>query len=169
MDFYVLSLRIIHILGGVYWAGSAFLLTGFLSPAVAQAGPAGPKVMQRLILGTRFAVVTGLAAVLAVTSGLLLYWRASSGLQGAWMTTGTGIMFTLGGLAGLVALFTGASLGQTSGKLARLGAEIDGPPTPEQAVEIQALQARIQALGTATSVLLVVTLIGMATAQYVFF
>lgn len=169
MDFYLLSLRIIHIFGGVFWAGSAFLLVGFLSPAVAQAGPAGPKVMQRLILGTRFTIVTTLAAILAVLSGLLLYWRASNGLQGAWISTGTGIIFTLGGLAGLVALFTGATLGQTSGKLARLGAGIEGAPTPEQAAEIQALQARLQTLGTVTSVLLVVTLIGMATAQYVFF
>ena len=28
----LLVLRVIHILGGVFWAGSSFLLTGFIEP-----------------------------------------------------------------------------------------------------------------------------------------
>lgn len=169
MDFYVLLLRIVHIFGAVFWAGSVFALAGFVSPAAAQAGPEGGKVMQRLALGTQFIVVLSTAAGLTVLSGLLLYWRASGGLRGDWMTTGTGIMFTLGGLAGLVALFVGVSSGRTTRNLAQLGASLEGPPTAEQAAEFQALQSRAATLTTIAAILLVIALIGMATARYVFF
>ena len=169
MDFYVLLLRIVHIVGGVFWAGSAFMLVQFVAPAVRLAGPEGAKFMQRLVLGTRFVVVTATAAGLTVLTGLLLYWRASGGLRTEWMSTGTGVMFTIGGLAGLIALFAGSAIGANSRKLATLGASLQGPPSPEQAAEIDRLQNRLSNLGAATAILLLVVLIAMASAQYVFF
>ena len=169
MDYYVLFLRIIHILGGAFWFGSAFVLTRFVAPAVTLAGPEGAKFMQKLVLGTRFVVVTATAAGLAVLTGLLLYWRASGGLSTDWMSTGTGIMFTIGALAGIIALGTGSAIGANSRKLATLGTSLQGPPSPEQAVEIAGLQSRLETLGAVTSILLLITLIAMATAQYVFF
>jgi len=169
MDFYVLLLRIVHILGGAFWFGSAFVLTRFVAPAVTLAGPEGAKFMQKFVLGTRFVVVTATAAGLAVLTGLLLYWRASGGLSTDWMSTGTGVMFTIGGLAGIIALFTGSAIGSNSRKLATLGASLQGPPSPEQGAEIAGLQSRLETLGAVTSILLLVTLIAMASAQYVFF
>ena len=169
MDFYLLTLRIIHIVGGVFWAGSAFMLVQFVAPAVTLAGPEGAKFMQRLVLGTRFVVVTATTAGLTVLTGLLLYWRASGGLRTEWMSTGTGVMFTIGGLAGLIALFAGTAIGANSRKLATLGAGLQGPPSPEQAAEIARLQNRLSNLGAATAILLLVVLIAMAIAQNVFF
>ncbi len=169
MDFYVLLLRIVHIVGGAFWAGSAFMLVRFVAPAVTLAGPEGAKFMQRLVLGTRFVLVTATTAGLTVLTGLLLYWRASGGLRTEWMSTGTGVMFTIGGLAGLIALFAGSAIGANSRKLATLGASLQGPPSPEQAAEIARLQNRLSNLGAATAILLLVVLITMATAQYVFF
>lgn len=169
MDYYVLTLRIIHILGGAFWAGSAFLLTGWIAPTAGQLRPEGPKFMQRLILGTRSSLAISLAAGLAILSGLLLYWRASGGLQTDWMSTGTGVMFTIGGLAAIVAGVFGGLIASNGKKLAELGSSLQGPPTPEQAAELARLQARGSNLGAANAVLLVITLITMASAQYVFF
>ncbi len=169
MDFYVLLLRIIHIVGGAFWAGSAFLLAGYVGPAAGQAGPAGAKFMQSFVLGTRYVVAISAAAGLTVLTGLLLYWRASGGLQTEWMSTGTGVMFTIGGLAGISALVAGILTGSTSRKLAEFGASLEGPPTPEQGAEIAQLQNRLANLGAISSVLLVIALIAMASAQYVFF
>ena len=169
MDFYVLLLRIVHIVGGAFWAGSAFLLTGYVAPAAGQAGPAGAKFMQSLVLGTRYVVAISAAAGLTVLTGLLLYWRASGHLSGEWMSTGTGVMFTIGGLAGISALVAGILTGSASRKLAEFGASLEGPPTPEQGAEIAQLQNRLANLGAISSVLLVVALIAMASAQYVFF
>jgi hypothetical protein len=169
MDFYVLVLRIIHIIGGAFWAGSAFLLTGWIAPTAGQLRPEGPKFMQRLILGTRYITAIGIAAGLAMVSGLLLYWRASGGLQTDWMATGTGVMFTLGALAAIGAGVLGGLIGSNGRKLAELGASFEGPPSPEQAAELGHLQNRGANLGAANAVLLVVTLVAMASARYVFF
>lgn len=169
MDYYVLVLRIIHILGGVFWAGSAFLLTGFVAPTAGQLRPEGPKFMQRLILGTRFNLAIAIAASLAILSGLLLYWRASGGFQVEWMSTGTGVMFTLGGLAAIGAGIIGGLIASNGKTLAELGASLEGPPSPEQAAELGHLQSRGANLGAANAVLLVITVICMASAQYVFF
>lgn len=169
MDFYVLALRIIHILGGAFWAGSAFLLTGWIAPTAGKLRPEGPKFMQSLVLETRYVVVIASTAGLTVLSGLLLYWRASGGFQTDWMSTGTGLMFTLGGLAGISAAVIGGIIGSNSRKLAELGANLEGPPSPEQGAELARLQNRGANLGAANAILLVIALIAMASAQYVFF
>ncbi|MGH2620327.1 MAG: hypothetical protein ACRDHG_07125 [Anaerolineales bacterium] len=170
MDYYVIVLRIIHILGGVFWAGGAFALIGFVSPAAAQAGPAGGKFMQRLTLGTRWIMAVSAAGGLAVLSGLLLYWRASGGLRPEWLTTGSGITFTIGGLAAGIALTVGIQVGGVSRRMAELGQKIEaagGPPSPENAAQLAAFQARLQSLGSLTVVLLVITLLAMASARYI--
>jgi len=172
MDYYVIVLRIIHILGGVFWAGGAFALVGFISPAAAQAGPAGGKFMQRLTLGTRWITAVSAAAGLAILTGLLLYWRASGGLRPEWLSTGTGITFTIGGLSALIAMGVGIQVGGLSRRMAELGQKIEaagGPPSPENAAQLAAFQARLQSLGSLTTVLLVITVLAMASARYISF
>lgn len=172
MDYYVIVLRISHILAGVFWAGGSLALIGFVSPAATQAGPAGGKFMQRLVLGTRWILTISAAAGLAVVTGLLLYWRASGGLRPEWVTTGTGIAFTIGGLAGVIALLFGVRVGDSSRKMAELGKKIEaagGPPSAEDAAKLAAFQQRLQSLGTVTATLLVIALIAMASARYLSF
>ncbi len=169
MDYYVLLLRIVHITGAAFWAGSSFLLTGFIGPAAKQAGPEGAKFMQKLVQGGRYIVAIAAAAGLTVLTGLLLYWRASGGLRSDWISTGTGVMFTIGGLAGIAAFIVGIMTGSTSRQLAEFGSSLEGPPSPEQAAQIAGFQNRLSNLGAITSILLLVALIAMATAQNVFF
>jgi len=54
MDLYVIVLRILHIFGAVFWAGTTFLFTGYVGPAVMASGPEGNKFMQALLNQTRF-------------------------------------------------------------------------------------------------------------------
>ena len=169
MDIYLLLLRIVHIVAGAYWAGSAFLLTLYIAPAVTLAGSAGDKFMEKLVSGTLHIVAIGVSAGLTVLSGLLLYWRASGGLRSEWMSTGTGIMFTIGGLAGIIAFFSGAVIGANSRKLAIIEDSLHDAPSTEQAAEIAGLKKRLETLGAVSAILLLVALIAMATAQYVFF
>ena len=158
MDYYVLLLRIVHITGAAFWAGSSFLLTGFIGPAAEKAGPEGAKFMQTLVQGGRYIAAIAAAAGLTVLTGLLLYWRASGQLSTDWMSTGTGVMFTIGGLAGIAAFVAGIQIGSTSRKLAELGSSLEGPPTPEQAAQIAGFQNRLANLGAVTSILLLVAL-----------
>ncbi|MFQ5943966.1 MAG: hypothetical protein ACE5JF_10470 [Anaerolineales bacterium] len=164
----LLLLRIIHIVGGAFWVGSAFLLTRFVAPAVAMAGPEGAKFMQTLVLKTRYIVTIAAAAGLTVLAGLILYFNklgAFNDFNIDWLSTTQGIIFTIGTLVGISAFVAGFLLGSNSRQLAELGASLEGPPSSEQAAEIAGFQNRLANLGAITSILLLVTLISMAIAQ----
>lgn len=172
MDPYMIVLRLLHIPSGVFWAGSSLALVWFIAPAVGAIGPDGGKVLQQLVLRTRWVAVVSIAAGLTVLSGLLMYWHDSSGLRLAWITRGMGPMLTLGGIAGLTAGYFGTQVGRTSQVLAKRGERIGkagGPPSPEDGAELGRLQARMQSLGSITSIALVIAILAMASARYVRF
>ena len=53
-----------------------------------------------------FPIVAGLT----ILSGAVLYWHDSNGLQAAWITSPTGLAFTIGGLAAILAFVLGGIL-----------------------------------------------------------
>jgi uncharacterized membrane protein len=172
MDVYMLVLRLIHVLSGVFWAGSAIFFAILLIPAVGDAGEAGGRVMGALA-ERKLPRVLGAASGLTVLSGLLMYWRDSNGFSNGFMSSGPGIMFTTGALAALATLVTGGAIvGRATTRLAELGKAVaasGGKPTPEQGAEMGALSARVAKFGKINAVLLVIAVICMGTAQYVIF
>jgi hypothetical protein len=71
-----------------------------------------------------------------------------------------------GALAAIVALVIGITLQRpTAKKVQELGTAIasgNAPPTPEQAAQMQGLQAKMSGYGNAIAFLFVLTLVGMA-------
>jgi hypothetical protein len=57
-------------------------------------------------MGIYFPIV----AALTILAGAALYWRDSNGLASAWMSSPTGLAFTIGGLAAIVAFVGGMIL-----------------------------------------------------------
>jgi len=53
MDISMLILRVIHILLGIFWVGTALFFVLFFEPTIRAAGPAGGAVMGRLALPPR--------------------------------------------------------------------------------------------------------------------
>ena len=170
MDIYVLVLRLLHIFGGVFWVGGTFLLAGYIEPTARAMGLDGGKFMQRFAGQSGFSQAMSVAAIANVVAGALLYWHDSGGLQLTWMTTATGVMFTLGGLAGITSAVIGAAItGSASTKLAEVGKQIasaGGPPAPEKLAQVQALQDKLRQGGRINTVLMIVALIGMSLARY---
>lgn len=166
----ILALRLIHIVSGVFWVGGAILLAWFIVPAVRDAGSAGGPVMSQLVQVRRMPIYLMAAAILTVLSGIALFWRDSGGFQGIWMRSGTGAMFGLGGLLGLVSAAIGsgvtAPIGRRLGVIAA-GAQARGGPSAEEAAEMQRLQARLAGVSSLVAVLLLLATAAMATARYV--
>jgi uncharacterized membrane protein len=173
MDLYVIVLRWLHILGGVFWVGATFLLAGFLEPAIRATNPEGGKVMQYLIGKTRYVTMMSIASGATVGAGALLYWRVSSGLSTDWLSSGTGISLTVGAIAALVAFIIGFGvMGRSSNRMGAISQEIQSqgsPPTPEQMGEIQELQGRLRVGGQVNAIFMAVSVSGMAVAQYLWF
>ena len=61
MDTTTIALRVLHIGCGVFWAGAAMMLVGFVEPTVRRMGPEGGRFMQHLMGASRFPKAMALA------------------------------------------------------------------------------------------------------------
>jgi len=166
MNWLVIVLRTVHILGGVFWVGSAVFNGLFLGPAVGATAEAGQKVMAHLVTRARLTGTISAAAGLTVVAGAALYWIDSQGLTSLWTRSGPGAGFGLGALFALAGLAFGLMVGRSMSTLGALASQIAGKPTPEQLAKIQAAQRQLAYAGPATTVSLVLALLCMATARY---
>jgi uncharacterized membrane protein len=96
MDWWLIGLRIVHIGSAMIWFGGAIIGGVFLSPTADALGKAGAPFMDHLMKRRRMGVFFPIVAALTILSGAGLYWRASGGLQTAWITSPSGLAFTIG-------------------------------------------------------------------------
>ena len=110
MDWWLIGLRIVHIGSAMMWFGGAIISSAFLGPTADALGKAGAPFMDHLMKRRRMGAIFPIVAALTILSGGGLYWRASGGLQTAWITSPTGLAFTIGGLAAVAAFVGGLVL-----------------------------------------------------------
>jgi hypothetical protein len=110
MDILLLFLRIVHVGSAMAWFGGAIVSSFFLLPTAQALGPAGQTFMDQLLNRRRLGVFFPIVAALTILSGLALYWRDSNGLDPAWISSPSGLTFTIGGLAAIVAFVGGMVL-----------------------------------------------------------
>jgi uncharacterized membrane protein len=172
MNVYVVVLRLVHILSGVFWIGGAIVVSWFLLPAVQAAGPSvGGPLMQRFAGDRRAPSWLAGAAVLTVLAGLLLFWEVSGQLAGEWLSSPQGMTISLGAALGIVAAVIGVAIGgPTTKKVLALGGAIAAsgqPPTSEQGAQMGALQKRSFNAIRWVSILGALAVACMAIAEYV--
>ena len=167
MSTLIIVLRLIHIVGGVFWVGTALLFNFFLTPSIRASGEAGQKFLgQLLITKSHLAEVHAISGILTVLAGAGLYWIDSGGFTSGWMTSGPGLGFGIGGIFGFLGVITSILVALPLRALAETAAQIQGSPTPEQMDKIQAAQKRLGVMGRIDSAVLIIALICMATARY---
>jgi uncharacterized membrane protein len=164
----VVWLRVVHIVAGTVWVGSAVFAALFLFPTARAVGPDARRFMERL--RQRMGPALGIAMLLTVISGFIMYGRLSAGFDRAWVTSWPGLALGLGALAALVAVVIGVAVNAPAGaKIAALrqGFETQGgSPTSEQAAQVAALQARVERGAQLAAALLVIAAGAMAVARY---
>ncbi|MDH5588648.1 MAG: hypothetical protein OEZ65_10925 [Gemmatimonadota bacterium] len=164
------TLRVIHIVLGVFWAGTIFFFVLLLEPAIRDMGPDGGKVLQAL--GRRgFLNIMPLAAVVTIVTGLGLYFLVGGGMETGWGGTPMGIALGVGALASIVAFLLGwFGLRANALELGRLGPSL--PELQDEAergaalARIQALKDRNRTLGRVIGALLAVAVLTMAVARH---
>jgi hypothetical protein len=99
-----------------------------------------------------------------------MYWILSS-FRLTFLRSGYGLVLTIGSIAGIVAwIYAVVVIRGIFGQMQAVGEIVQAqgsPPTPDQATQLQALAARLGKVGQVALVFLVISLLGMATAQYV--
>ncbi len=171
VSYYMIVFRIIHILSGVFWVGSALLVAFFIEPTAAKLGPAAGPFLEEMMEKRKAPVWITFFAMLTVTGGLFLYWRAwhDVGSFGAWIGTAPGKVLTAGAVSAIIGLLLGVwGIRPTINKMGALGKEMatgGGPPTPEQGAAMRVLQEKLRLFSRVDAVFLILAVLAMATAR----
>lgn len=166
----MLILRLLHIVLGVFWAGTVFFTTLFLFPSISEAGPDGAKVgaaLQR----RRFMEIMPPVGGVTILAGLLLYWKVSGGFQPAFMHSGMGVTLGLGAAAAIAAFVVGMVVMRPAmtraGTLSQQIAQAAPDQRQAMLAEAQSLRLRAFRASQIVAVLLLIAVTAMALARYV--
>jgi uncharacterized membrane protein len=171
-DAYMVTLRIVHIVTGVIWVGSLFVVVVFVQPTAAALGSAGAPFMSEL-RRRRFVDVVFIDAVFTLVAGSFLYWHDWHTYPsfGDWIGSNFGAALTVGALLAISGLVVAALVTRPAiGRLVSLGkqvAESGGIPMPETAARIGALQRRLVVAERVSFALVLLAVVAMASASYV--
>ncbi len=166
----LIVLRLMHVVGGALWVSVVVFFKIFLYPALASLGVENPRFGQALNQRNRFAIFMRLITVGNILSGLVLYYLSSGGLKLSWITSGPGIGYSLGALAGMGAFLAGGiGMGRVSPLLQAASRELAAQgktPKPELVNRVKALQGSLHLYETLDFWFLVIAMLLMATARY---
>lgn len=164
----LILLRLIHILGGLFWVGAGVFSTLFLAPAMKASGPAAAGALMSNLQKRHMFTFMPIVATLTILSGVRLMWIVSAGTE-HWFTSGAGHAYAVSGalaiLAFLLGLFVGRPAMVKAGKLAQAAAS-DGASKDMLAGEIAKLQKRAALATGAATIMLVLAAAGMSVARY---
>lgn len=165
----LIVLRLLHVLGGIFWVGGGLYSTLFIVPALAKAGPATGPIMAELMRRKLFTVLP-VVALLTMLSGLRLLWIVSGGFTGDYFGTASGLTYAIAGGASIVgflaAMFFARPAGVRLGALMPTLAALTGEAKTKAEAEAAALRVT-NARWTAVAMgLLAVSAVGMAVARY---
>jgi hypothetical protein len=170
MDALLILFRIIHIGSAMIWFGGAIVSGFFLQPTVAALGASGQPFMEHLMNRRKMGIMFPVVAGLTILSGAVLFWRDSGGLQLDWITSPTGLAFTVGGIAAIIAFVGGGVLiGPSVAEQVAVRGELatgDGVPTPVQRERLERADARLKLASRIDLPLLILAGLTMAVARY---
>ena len=166
----LIVLRLIHVLGGIFWVGAGLFNLLFLAPAMAAAGPAAGPIMQ-VMKRRRIFVIMPTVALLTILSGLRLMMIVSGNFGGAYFRSDAGAAFAFGGACAIVAFVIGVAFAMPAQRrLGAIGPELAAAADDATRARLQAeasrLQGRMRRAGPATAILLVLAAVAMAVARY---
>ena len=169
MIYFIWLLRIVHIVAGIVWVGGALIMAFFISPAIGATGEAGQKFVGHLMNNLKFSTRMMIASILTILAGFILYWIDSDGFTSPWMRSGAGTGFGIGAAFALIGLVFGILVGRTTNAMARLGAQIQGKPSPDQMSQLGAFRKQQVTYSYLNAALLILSVIFMAIARYLVF
>jgi uncharacterized membrane protein len=166
----MILLRLIHIVSGVFWAGTVMVIAWFLLPSAQALGQPGGAFMQQLMFRQRLRMFLLGAMVLTILSGLTMYGWLAMETDGAWARSKTAMVLGVGAVAAIIAGGIGGGVvGHLGKKMMELGAAIQAsgnPPTDAQKAELESYQRRMRSAFRIVAILVLIATIAMASARY---
>jgi hypothetical protein len=158
-------LRLLHIVFGVFWAGSAMFMAVILEPRLRKLGPTiqGPVMAA---LTPVLVPVMLISATITVFSGLYLMEKRWVSMD-VFLDTGWDRAILIGLIATVLAYASGVTTSFQGKKMIRMGAAIQGrPPTPEEMAALTKQSALLRNLGRTTAALTLIAVGTMAAPRF---
>ena len=166
----LLVLRIVHILGGIFWLGSGLFTTFFLVPALGRLGPAAAGPVMGALQQRRLFTILPVVALLTIISGARLLQIVSGGFAPAYFASRPGQTLLWSGVAAVGAFLLSILVARPAAvRSGELSASLATMPDAERAArltEVEHLRRRSGLASTVAMVLLIGAAIGMAVARY---
>lgn len=167
MDIVLVLLRLLHIVAAFVWFGLGATMTLYVVPAAEAAGDSGWHYLKSLLSRTTFSTAIASASGLTTLAGILLY---IVGDVSKFSSIGNAVL-GIGAAAGLLAtLHGGMATGRATTALKDgLQQHVTEGNQPVSQNAVQTLRELVMKLGTHSRIsfaLMVVALIGMASARY---
>lgn len=163
----IVMARVLHVIAGIGWAGSTFMLAGVIVPMTARYADEGFSRWAALI-ARRVGPIAGISGLLTVLSGIYLFATLH-----ASDTSASGLVLRAGALAALLAFVAGLVSRATGRKLATLTEVIvtsaPAPASSELGREIVGLRRRAAVSSRVTAALLGLAVLSMALFRYAYF
>ncbi|MEP6764591.1 MAG: hypothetical protein ABJB66_09790 [Gemmatimonadaceae bacterium] len=163
-------LRIVHIVGGVCWAGGAVFIAGLLMPSARKVGAGATPLIRELTDFKRIPMYMMIMSWSALLSGGALAWR-DAGLEGMrWFEHGMGLIFGIGAAFAILGAVAGMAVtAPTAKRLREFSIQLQNAgraPTPDEMQTMQRMQNKLYAVARVLAVLLLATTVAMASARY---
>jgi uncharacterized membrane protein len=166
----LIVLRIIHVLGGIFWVGSALFTTFFLVPALGRLGPAAAGPVMGALQQRRLFTILPVVALLTIVSGVRLLQIMSAGFAAPYFASRMGQTFLWSGVAAVCAFLLSILVARPAAvRSGQLGASMATTPDADRAArsaEIEKLRRRTGLASMIAMVLLIGAATGMAVARY---
>ncbi len=166
----LLVLRLVHILGGIFWLGSGLFTTFFLIPALGRVGPATAGPVMGALQQRRLFTVLPVVALLTILSGIRLFQIMSAGFSPAYIASRTGQTFLWSGIAAVAAFLLSLLVARPAMvRVGQLSAAMASLPEEQRAgrlAEVERLRRRSGLASVVAMVFLIGAAAGMAVARY---
>jgi uncharacterized membrane protein len=160
----ILLARVTHVLAGIAWAGTVFMMTSVVLPIAAKHGAEGAGRWVGMI-GRKVGPASGIAALLTIVSGIYLMITLHPD-----NTSANARVLQAGAVAAVLSFIVGFFIGRPAGmKLAQLNEQHGqgGAPSTEVAQQMATLRTRSAVSARFTAALLALAILAMAVFRYV--
>ncbi|HLY29085.1 MAG TPA: hypothetical protein VKQ72_22255 [Aggregatilineales bacterium] len=162
-------IRVVHIVGAVFWLGFAAFSVLIVEPAIKAAGKQGGIILQGIFGNGRYGMIIAASGGLTVLAGIILYVWDMAKIPGFASTT-SGIVFAIGGLFGIAGVIIGgAGAGRQANKMMALGKQIAAAganPPAELMTQVAETQEKVFQFTRWAMGIIFVALLCMASARY---
>ena len=167
----MILLRLIHILGAIFWVGSAMFTGFFLIPSLKET-PATMGAVAQALNKRGFMVTMPIVGLLVILSGGTMLWIQSGGHMHEYMMTASGHTFTMAGGLGILALLFGVVFTKPANmKAGAIGAQLAAATDAGEKARLQGEMAAAQKKAAMYTIIVTILMIlaaaGMAIARYV--